>query len=84
MHQDKKNESMPKLKETGLVRYTTSQIKSDQNKFRLSHNLEYKNNECAQNYTPIWGIERKWSEKIENTKINYLREMSDHSDFEGK
>ena len=80
-----KNEFMPKFKEMGLVRYTTSRILSDRNKFQLSHIFEYKNNESAQNCIPIWGeIERKWSEKVENTTTSYRGKMMDRFDFEEK
>ena len=80
-----KNEFMPKFREMGLVRYTTSRIVSDQNKFQLSHIFEYKNKESAQNCIPIWGeIERKWGEKIDNTTTSYRGKMIDRFDFEGK
>ena len=80
-----KNEFMPRFKELGLVRYTTSRIISNQNKFQLSHIFEYKNNESAQNCIPIWGeIERKWSEKIDNTTTSYRGKMIDLFNFEEK
>lgn len=80
-----KNEFMPKFKEMGLVRYTTSRIEGNHNKFQLSHIFEYKNNESAQNCIPIWGeIERKWSEKIDNTTTSYRGRMIDRFDFEVK
>ncbi len=80
-----KNEFMPKFREMGLVRYTTSRIESDQNKFQLSHIFEYKNNESAQNCIPIWrDIERKFGEKIDNTTTSYRGKMIDQFYFEEK
>jgi hypothetical protein len=35
--------------------------------------------------SPVWGeIERKWSEKIENTTTSYRGKMMDRFDFEEK
>ena len=80
-----KNEFMPKFKEMGLIRYTTSRIISDRNKFQLSHIFEYKNADSAQNCIPVWGeIERKWSEKIDNTTTSFRGKMLDQFDFSEK
>ena len=80
-----KSELRPKFKEMGLVRYKTRRILSDQKKFQLSQIFEYEDNESAKNCIPIWGeIERKWSEKIENTTTSYRGKMMDRFDFEEK
>ena len=80
-----KNEFMPQFEKMGLTRYTTSKIVDKQNKYQLSHIFEYKDNEAAKNCISIWGeIERKWSEKIENTTTSYRGKMIDRFDFEQK
>lgn len=80
-----KNEFMPKFREMGLTRYTTSRIISSQNKFQLSHIFEYKDIQSATNCIPLWGeIELKWAEKIESKTTGYRGVMIDRFDFEEK
>lgn len=80
-----KNEFMPKFQQMGLTRYTTSKIVTEQSKFQLSHIFEYKDSASAKNCIAIWSeIERKWSEKIENTTTSYRGKMIDRFDFEQK
>jgi hypothetical protein len=78
-----KHEFMPRFHRMGLIRFTTSRISGDSNKFQLSHVFEYKDGESAKNCVSIWSeIEKKWKEKIENTTSSYRGKMIDRFDFE--
>ena len=78
-----KNEFMPRFKEMGLVRYTTSRVYSSGDKFQLSHVFEYKDSNASKNCVPIWSdIERKLKEKIESKTTSFRGTLVDRFNFE--
>ena len=78
-----KNEFMPRFKEMGLIRYTTSKINTSKDKFQLSHVFEYKDAEASRNCLPIWShIERKLKEKIDSKTTSFRGTMVDRFDFD--
>tara|TARA_A100001011_G_C13604242_1_gene553362 strand:- start:153 stop:470 length:318 start_codon:yes stop_codon:yes gene_type:complete len=78
-----KREFMPRFKEMGLIRYTTSRIDTSENKFQLSHIFEYKDRDASKNCVPIWSdIERKFKEKLDSKTTSFRGTMVDRFNFE--